>query len=253
MKVSCPQCGGNNRFEFPNAFVNCEFCKNSLFIDVDKITLVYSFTPVLESENLELYLKRDFEKVGFDESVEIRDSVPVYFPFWEDGGTPPPKDSPGLNLSLKRGSSHFPEEGIPIPSGEKVFFDSAGIESKNIEICGIDTQPGPPGNPNQQNQPPVKQALYYIPFFQVSVLFNREQYTFFVNAVNGDVHGEPIPFIASDKVSKMFPLFIGSFLFFLVMCSVFNNMLVAIPLCGVGFFLFFNASIQALGKGGDKK
>ena len=226
MKLICPQCGANNQIEIPDAFARCEACGSSLYIDIDEITVVYSFTPAIEANQLDMYLKRDFEKTGFNESIEIRESLPAYFPFWNVEGS----------RKLERASSQFQDETIEIPSGEKVFFDSATAVEKNIEIISIDTQPGES----------KKRTLYYVPFFKVDVLFNQTNYTFFINAVNGEVKGEPIPYISPEKTFKLFPLFITIFLLFLTFNSVFENALIVISLCLATMFIFYQVSLQLL-------
>jgi len=226
MKLTCPQCSANNQIDIPDAFAKCEACGSSLYIDIDEITVVYSYTPIIEAKQLDMHLKRDFEKIGFNESIEIRESLPAYFPFWHVEGS----------RKLERASSQFQEVAIEIPSGEKVFFDAPSAVEKNIELISIDTQPGES----------KKRTLYYVPFFQVDVLFNQKNYTFFINAVNGEVKGEPIPYISAEKTFKLFPLFIMIFLLFLTFNSVFDNMLIVIPLCLVTMFIFYRVSLQIL-------
>ena len=233
MKLICPQCSANNQIEIPDAFAKCEACESSLYIDIDEITVVYSFTPAIESDKLIMYLKRDFEKTGFNEKIEIRNAAPAYFPFWHVEGS----------RKLERAGSHFQEETIEIPSGEKVFFDSSGVVEKNIEIIDIDTQP----------KESKKRTLYYVPFFQVDLLFNRENYSFFINAVNGEVKGDPIPYISSEKTFKLFPLFITIFLLLLIITSVFDNILVVMLLCLVTMFIFYQVSRRLLEKEFYKK
>ncbi|MCP5106001.1 MAG: hypothetical protein GY950_21635 [bacterium] len=228
MKLACPQCGGNNQVETPDTFAKCDFCKSSLFIDIDEITVVYTFSPTVDVKNLAMHLKRDFEKTGFNEKIEIRDAVPVYIPFWQTAE----------RNELERASSRFADKRVNIPPGEKIFFNSKSIIEKNIEIISIDTQPE--GKENR--------TLYYVPFFQVWVNFNREVYTFFINAVNGEVNGDPIPFISSNVTFKMFPLFITLCLLLLVFTSVFNNMLVVMPLCLAVMFVFYQVALNALEK-----
>jgi hypothetical protein len=233
MKLTCPQCSANNQIEIPNAFARCEACGSSLYIDIDEITVVYSYTPIIEANQLDMHLKRDFEKIGFNESIESRESLPAYFPFWHVEGS----------RKLERASSQFQEVTIEIPSGEKVFFDAASAVEKNTEIISIDTQPAES----------KKRILYYVPFFQVDVLFNQKNYTFFINAVNGEVKGEPIPYISSEKTFKLFPLFITIFLLFLIFNSVFDNMLIVIPLCLATMFISYQVSLQLLEKKYFKK
>jgi len=240
MNVSCPQCSGNNQVETPDAFVKCEFCKSSLFIDIDEITVVYSVAPIIDVNQLAMYLKRDFEKTGFNEKIEIADAAPVYFPFWQ-------ADPKSKQDKLTRGSSRFPGMEIAAPSGEKVYFNAGDVLEKGIEIVSIDTQP----------EVSKKRDLYYVPFFQARVNFNRRDFFFFINAVNGEVFGDPIPYISSDVTFKLFPLFIGVFLVFLAITSVFNNMLVVMPLCLAALFIAYQTALKRLEKemikGGETK
>jgi hypothetical protein len=233
MKVSCPQCGGNNQIEIPDTFTKCSFCKNSLYIDIDEITVVYSFNPTIDSSQLMMYLKRDFDKIGFNEKIEICDSKPVYFPFWQIEGS----------NKLSRGSSAFPEESIIFPSGEKIFFEPQQAVGKNIEIKDIDTQP----------EISKGRTLLYVPYFKVIILFNNQRYSFFINAVNGEVQGDPIPYISSDKTSILFPLFIAIFILFLIINSIFNNMGIALVSSVFLLFMFFQISLNLLEKKYYKK
>lgn len=232
MKLQCPQCGTNNKIEIPDSFATCQSCNSSLYIDIDTITPVYSFAPAFGTDQLGMYLKRDFEKIGFNEDIKISDAVPVYFPFWQVE----------KNRKLLRAGSQFPETDIEPPSGEQVFFDSHDALDKNIEVTSIDTQP--PGD--------EKRTLFYVPFFQVTVEFNQKKYVFFINAVNGEVNGDPIPYISSEKTFALFPWFIGIFAVFMVLNIVFDNMLVVIPLCLIALYGTFQVVLQLLRKGEGK-
>ncbi|HLP46293.1 MAG TPA: hypothetical protein VK469_10115, partial [Candidatus Kapabacteria bacterium] len=69
MKLTCPQCSAESQVDIPDAFARCEFCKSTLYIDIDEITVVYSFTPTVETQQLGMFLKRDFDKTGFNEAI----------------------------------------------------------------------------------------------------------------------------------------------------------------------------------------
>lgn len=228
MKLSCPQCNAENQVEIPDEFVRCEFCKSSLYIDIDEITVVYAFTSTVEKQQLGMYLKRDFEKTGFNETITIQRSAPIYFPFWGVEGSD----------KLERACSHFPGEHIRIPAGEKVFFDHDGALENNIEILSIDTQPGTA----------KKRTLYYVPFFQVNIVFNRKNYTFFVDAVTGAVSGDPIPYFSVEATFKLFLMFIAIFLILLVINSVFDNMLIVMALCLATMAVVYRLSLTRLEK-----
>ena len=118
MEINCPQCGADFQLEEPDIFINCEFCKNSLFIDIDKITAVYTFEPAIKSNQLSSYLKKDFEKIGFNKDIDLVNSTPVYFPFWQIGS----------EKKLVKGSHLFPAEKIESLS---VYPRMAGLNSKN--------------------------------------------------------------------------------------------------------------------------
>ena len=165
MKLNCPQCGDENKIAVPEAFLTCQSCKSSLFIDIDKIAVVYTFTPTVKPEVLSLYLKKDFDKVGFDENINITRSIPIYLPFHQ---------VKGQNL-LRRASSHFPEDSIPLPSSQKMVFHPAGVEAKHIEIYDIDTQP--PGS--------EEEILFYLPSICATIRHKRKNCSAYL------VHGRP--------------------------------------------------------------
>ncbi|HLP59379.1 MAG TPA: PepSY domain-containing protein [Candidatus Deferrimicrobium sp.] len=228
MKLTCPQCSAESQVDIPDAFARCEFCKSTLYIDIDEITVVYSFTPTVETQQLGMFLKRDFDKTGFNEAIKIQGSMLYYFPFWQVGGSD----------KLEKACSRFPGEQTRIPAGEKIFFDPAGAREKNIETLSIDTQPGIA----------KKRNLYYIPFYQVDIMFNRNKYTFYIDAVTGAVSGSPIPYFSVAATYKLFLIFMALFLLLLVINSVFANMLIVIPLCLATMAVFYRLSLARLEK-----
>ncbi len=226
MNLTCPKCNGHNQLEIPDTFAQCQFCRSALFIDIDKVAVVYSFTPTIQSDQLSQYLKRDFEKMGFNEAISIRDSHPVFIPFWQVGES----------MELQRASSHFQEMKTTMPTGSKIFFNHRESLEKHIETFSIDTQPAVD----------TERTLYYIPFFQVSIVYDEKTYKFLVNAVNGTVSGEAIPYISSEKTFRLFPLFISVFLTMVVIYAVFSDMLIGIPLSFLCLYLLYNASLRKL-------
>ena len=139
---------------------------------------------------------------------------------------------------LEKASSHFPGEQIKIPAGEKVFFDPVSVQEKKIETLSIDTQP----------ESPKKRTLYYIPFYQVTILYNQKNYTFFIDAVTGAVSGSPIPYFSVEATYKLFMMFISIFLLLLVINSVFNNVLLVMLLCLAVMAIFYRLSLARLEK-----
>ncbi|MCP4218426.1 MAG: hypothetical protein GY765_27570 [bacterium] len=250
MKLNCPQCGAGNQLETTDTFVTCIYCKNSMVIDLDRITVTYSYAPRIDPTEVEKHLKRDFEKIGFNESIEIRNASPAYIPFWHRQG----KDK------LITGSALFPEKEIKIPTGEKTFFDSDEARLKNIGIIDIDTSlesggvksqvPPPPAGSAKQ---PPKQTLYYIPFFKVVIVYNQKDFTFYVNAVNGEVAGEPIPYVPPDKAFRLFPLFIGIFLFFLLVNSIVNSVPATAMISLLGMALSYSIAKRTLSEAFENK
>lgn len=232
MKVSCPKCNGKIEAEIPGAFLRCGFCGSSLFIDIDTVTPVYSFEPRIHPDELTGYLKRDFEKLGFDELIEVCGVAPYFIPFWQVEG----------RERLERASAYFPNDTAAKPSGSRVFFSDTDIAEKGIEVLSIDTQPA--GDKTR--------TLYYLPFFETEISFNEGHYTFYVSAADGAVYGEPIPFISPERSSRLFYLFIGLFLALTGILALVGNMLISFILCCLAAYIFHGWVIKAL-PGDNKK
>ena len=232
MKINCPQCGADFQQEKPDVFIKCEFCKNSLFIDIDKITAVYTFKPSIKSHQLSSYLKKDFEKMGFDEDIKVIESSPVYFPFWQIEN----------EKKHERGNHCFPQEKIESLSAGKIFFDATKIDYR-IEVIGVDTQP----------DSSVNRTLYYYPFYVVEIEFKKKKYQFFVNAINGRVYGDPLPFLPGEDVNRLFPLFLTIFLFFLFVNYFFHEVLISVVVNVLALFIFFQISYSVIEKRFYKK
>lgn len=210
-----------------DAYISCPFCKNSLFIDLDNIFTVYAFKSVIEPHQIGAYLKKDFKKMGFNEELEIVDSIPVYFPFWQVEG----------ESEVISASSRFPKKKTGLLSANRIFFDPRTVDYR-IELIEIDTQP-------EESQ---KRFLYYYPFFKVLVRFREKKYEFFVNAVSGEVFGDSIPFISGNEVSHFFPLFITIFLSFLVVNYMFDHFFLSVAINLVLFYFFFQLSYHLVEK-----
>ncbi|MCK4763983.1 MAG: hypothetical protein KAW12_17405 [Candidatus Aminicenantes bacterium] len=228
MKLNCPQCGDENQIAVPEAFLTCRSCSSSLYIDIDKIAVVRTYAPTVKPENLSLYLKKDFHKVGFDEEIKITHTIPIYLPFHQIKG----------QNRLSRASSHFPIENIPMPSTQKIIFNPVSAEEKRIEIFDIDTQP--PGS--------EEETLYYLPFFQIKINFRGKAYDFFVNAVNGEVFGTPIPYTSTKETVKLFPLFLLTFILLILANIMFWTVAVVSALVLVILASSYYLSVRWIGK-----
>lgn len=225
MKVSCPQCSAKIKLKNPESFVKCEFCGNSIYIDIDDITPVYTYKANIEPDQIIFYLKRDFEKIGFNENIKIIKFLPVYFPFWQVKG----------EAKLERGSSQFFDEIIKSESGTKIFFNASDIDY-TIEIIEIDTQP----------ETEEKRILFYIPYFKVDISFKGKAYRFFVNAANGEVSGNPIPYMSDKETKRIFPLFLLILITFLIINYFFDTPFLSIALNIAAFFIFYKLSIKSI-------
>ena len=194
MNFTCPRCGAINQLENPDPFPGCDYCHSSLYIDFDSIIAVYAFTPTIEIQRISLYLKNDFEKIGFREAIALRSTRLVYLTFWLD------VEKQRLHAAYGR----FPVKTIPVPSAIPLFFES--IKGENVPVIPIDADP-----PNGK-----KGTIDYVPFFQVQVAYKNREYPFFVNGISGDVFGEPLPFIPGERSQRLFPYFLLIFSSFLI-------------------------------------
>jgi hypothetical protein len=213
MKVACPQCGGETQVETPDSFISCSFCQASLFIDLESVTPVFTFSPEIESQRVPLYLKQDFDKVGIGQLLVIREVLPLYLPFWGETGQ---------NL-LRRASSIFPAERIPAPAGTRRCTDPDLPPSPEFALPPIDLQP-----------PENKRQLFLVPFYDVRVSFRDHIRRFFVSAVSGNVYGERLavlPQAGTGWRRLVFPAFLFSmlavnWLFDHVIVALLSNLLI---------------------------
>lgn len=232
MKISCPQCDTEFNLENAESFLTCPECKNSLFIDLDDVIAVYTFKSAIEPHLIGTCLKKNFEKMGFDEDFYIVYSVPVYIPFWQLEGME----------KLKRGCSRFPVDDVNLLSTNRKFFDPNRLDFR-IEVLDIDTQPAAS----------QKRILYYYPFFRLDIEFREEKYRFFVDAVTGAVFGDSIAFISGKHINRMFPLFLLFFVVFLAVNYFFNQLFVSISINVLLIFVFFQVSLHVFDKQGSNK
>lgn len=218
MKISCPQCGASVQLIHTDSYLTCDFCKNSLYVDLDKTVAVFTYKSKIGPPQVGSYLKRDFAKMGFDENIQIVQSVPVFFPFWQE------KDK---NVLLA-GSSVFPTDHIKLQSTGRLFFDTTRVDYRT-EICEIDTQPQEAG----------ERILVYCPFYKVFVGHKGKEYTYFVNAVTGEVFGDPIPFMSGKDLTPLFYLFLSIFIGFLALNYFIDGFFWGIVFNGILFLISF--------------
>ncbi|MEN8153900.1 MAG: hypothetical protein ABFR75_07735 [Acidobacteriota bacterium] len=228
MRYSCPKCGGENQLEIvENEYLKCSYCNSSLYIDLDGLTLVYSYKSLINSQNLSLHLKKDFEKTGFSENFKIINSYPLYLPFWETEA----------KKQLERGNSRFADEFINIPSEEKKTFDFEEAAGE-IEVLEPDTQP----------ESGKKRNLCYMPYYAVVINYKDKEYTFYINGINGVVTGDPIPYVSSDETIKLLPLFLLIFAAAFIVNYFFDNLIIALIINIITVFILYNLSLKKINK-----
>ncbi len=228
MKITCPNCSGENNIEVVEyEFLTCQFCKNSLYIDFDGISSTYTYKSIISPEEVLMFLKKDFGKIGFSENYRVINKNAVYIPFWEIEGSE----------FLESASSKLEIGKIPKPSIEKRVFDFSG-DNSSVEKVDPDTQPDKDG----------KRTLYFMPYYRIVINFKEKEYSFYVDALNGRVTGEPIPFISAKELGNYFPFFIIMFLTFFIINIFFDNAIVSIFINAVLVFLFYNISLSEVVK-----
>lgn len=223
MKFSCPGCGADNHKEKFDVYLNCEHCSTSLFVDVDGVFPVFAVKAEIESKDLKNHLELGFGKTGFPEEVEITDITPLYLPFWKIEN----------KNNLKNGSTQFPEDIIKFSPENTTCLNIFELRG-HVKIVDIGTQPSVSD----------KRILYYFPFFKVKVLFREEEFRFFINAVNGEVYGNPIPYIPTDKVFRLFPLFIFAFIIFITFSLLFDHVLVTLSSSFIALYILSMVAVQ---------
>lgn len=208
-------------------FLTCRFCKNSLYIDFDGISLTYTYKSIVSPAEVVMFLKRDFKKIGFSENYKIINKYPVYLPFWEVGE----------NNFLESASSQIKIGKIPKPSQERLVFDFKEM-AEQVETENPDTQP----------DIDKKRTLYYIPFYRIILNFREKEYSFFIDALSGKVIGDPIPFMSAKEIGRYFPLFILMLIIFFVVNLFFNNIIISLFLNVILIYIFFNISLAEVVK-----
>ncbi len=221
MKLACPQCGGINQPQHPDPFIRCDFCHSSLFIDLDAVRQVFTFSPEIESQRIGLYLKTHLEKSGFHENIVINTIRPVQIPFWS---------SPVKN-ELLSGHSIFPSTAIPLPAGNQIFFERETGSGEAATVLQPNLLPANLKDP----------ALIYIPFHEAGVIYKEKEHTFFISAITGRVYGAPLPFIPAARTLPLFPLFfliLAGFLAVNLASDRFLPLLLLNSAMGAGSFFF---------------
>jgi len=228
MIFECPKCGGKNNLELAeNEFIKCSYCNNFSYIDLDGIVSVYSYRSLIDIKDITLFLKKDFEKIGFSEEFKIINNFPLYIPFWDV------EDSKVLSV----GSSQFREDGAVKPSEEKVIFDFDSI-SGSIEIIEPDIIP----------ELDEKKTLCYLPFYKVIINYKGEEYDFLVNGMSGEISGDPIPFVSVMEAGSLFPQFLMIFLAAFIINFIFDNIFLAISTNIIAIYLLFSFLISKINR-----
>ncbi len=227
MSAICPNCDATGPLPTNDIFFSCPTCNHAAYIDVDGLRPVFTFAAKLQPEDVEFYLKQSFDKLGLAEGYEIVYVNPLYLPFWQTG----------RQSFLARGSSGFHGEGLDMLQSEAIPLDIS-TEREKFDLIDIDTQP--PGAD--------KNSIFFVPIFRINVSYQKRVYIFFVNAVDGNVYGDPIPFTSGQKAVKIFPYFIAIFFLFLINSFLFKSTGLAIGLNFLTLFVFFQITKKGLGK-----
>lgn len=172
MKFTCPQCGGLNQPQAAESYLHCEYCQNTLYVDLDALTPVYSFQPVIPAAACEPYVKSHLTGEGYNGPFTVHEVSPVYLPFWKLA------DQPLLQSACRL----FPAAEAAPPAAQPQFFQETAI-ADGTEVGEIDHLPENAG----------ERGLHYLPFYRVEIHCQQRPYLFFVDAVGGGVWGERIP------------------------------------------------------------
>ncbi len=228
MNFKCPGCGGDNELEFAeNEFVKCSYCNNYSYIDLDGLVSVYTFKSRIDVRDVSHLLKKDFKRTGFSETFEIMNSYPVYIPFW---------DMSEKSVLLK-GSSQFKNESVVRPSGEKTVFDFDSIAG-SIEMIEPDMIP----------EIDKDKVLCFLPFYKILIKYRGEEYGFLVNGMNGEVTGDPIPFVSDKDAKDLFPMFITIFFVAFIVNLLFDHLILSVFLNVVAIYILFSFSISKINR-----
>lgn len=228
MIFECTKCGGKNHLEIAgNEFIKCTYCNNFSYIDLDGIVLVYTYKSLIDINDTTLFLKKDFEKIGFSEEFRIINRYPLYIPFWDVEGS----------RVLEKGSSHFDGVDTVIPSEEKIIFDYDSILG-SVDIMEPDIVP----------DEAEKKTLCYIPFYKVIINYKGTEYDFLINGMSGEITGNPIPFVSVKEAGALFPQFALIFIVAFVINFLFDNLYLAIFSNIVAIYLLFSFSISKIGR-----
>ena len=227
MIFECPKCGGKNNLEIAdNEFIKCSFCNNYAYIDLDGLVSVYTYKSLIDISDTTMFLKKDFEKTGFQEDFRIVNRYPVYIPFWDVEGS----------RVLHQGSSRYRDEEAVIPSEEKILFDFESIMG-TVEVVEPDIVPSED----------EKKVLCYLPFYVVNIRYKEKEYGFLVNGMNGEITGDPIPFLSVNDAGALFPQFLLIFLVAFVINFLFDNLYLSVFLNIAAIYLLYSLSISKIG------
>lgn len=81
VEISCPQCGGNNRFPETAHVFRCDFCASALHITGGQGVLTYALAPKHAPEAARTQIEQVAAEHGLGNVGKIRPRL-IYFPYW---------------------------------------------------------------------------------------------------------------------------------------------------------------------------
>ncbi len=106
----------------------------------------------------------------------------------------------------------------------------------------------------KSNQKETKERdIIYIPFFEIEIIFNKKEYKYFVNGLNGIVFGKNIEYINKKETKPYLLSFTIAFFLFVIVNYFFDHSVLVIGSNLLILYVFYNITVYIINSKGKRE
>lgn len=200
MLARCANCGAEFTPETDDIFVECKYCKASIFIFSGGSGLRYYINPTIEADKAELIIKNQFLKKGYTGEIKIISKEALLYPFYKR------ENQTSLTPAREDSNYHLLTQ-LHFKGGEIKFFN----ENKIKGYLPID----PDLEPNTAKEDKIN--LIYYPLIFVTYRYLDNDYKLVIDGFSEEIITEVLPIVKDILREKayIYIFIITAFLLFI--------------------------------------
>ncbi len=207
MQIDCPGCGGHLDILLTDRFVTCEYCDNTLHVELGTDLIKTTFQSNVSLERIPGLLTRELRNRDLRDEAKILKTEIIIFPFWKF-------ESPDRTV-LKPAASTLQRvlRDYTLEDGTLAFFTPPDNETAIVVEPDVYLDTALSSVEGEFTRKAIRPSQLYVPFYRIRYLYGQHTYMGFITGHTGRVLFETLP--PGPAADSNVPLAVTSFMIFL--------------------------------------